>query len=81
MFMRLHVEVMIGIFAHARETNNFSVNPLLVIHAIDPTEAVARGAKADHSTNPFSEFLNVIKSPRTGMGPQQEVSHSLPMRR
>ena len=64
--MRTHVEVVISIFADSGETHDFTFDPLLIVHAIDPTQAIASSAKADHTTNPFSEFLNVVEAQGTG---------------
>ena len=57
--MREHTEVIIGIFAHTRETNNLTFSSLLEAIAIDSTEAIVCSTKTDQSTNPFSELLNV----------------------
>ena len=60
--VREHTEVIIGIFAHTRETNNLAFSSLLEAIAIDSTEAIVCSTKTDQSTNPFSELLNVHKS-------------------
>ena len=64
--VREHTEVIIGIFAHTRETNNLAFSSLLEAIAIDSTEAIVCSTKTDQSTNPFSELLNVLKSPFFG---------------
>ena len=66
MFMGSQIEGMIGIFAHSGKTDDFAFGPLLIAHTIDPTQAIACGSKADHTTNPVSELLNVIEAPSTG---------------
>ena len=65
-FMWSHIEVMISMLAHSGKTDDLTFNPLLIVHAIDPTKAIIRTSKADHSTNPFNELLNIIETPSIG---------------